>query len=49
MEYQIIDFHTHPFDISKRNLCHYKEGAHENSEGIKEKLLSLGVKKFVVL
>lgn len=45
MQYKIIDFHTHPYDIEKRNLCHFKEEVKESKEDVKNNLLKLGVEK----
>lgn len=45
MQYEIIDFHTHPFNDSATNICAYKEALGMTEEQIIEYLKGLGISK----
>lgn len=45
MSYEIIDFHTHPFDDSATNICAHKEWFDMSAENTVEYLKGLGISK----
>lgn len=45
MQYEIIDFHTHPFNDSATNICAYKESLDMSEEQTIEYLKGLGITK----
>ena len=45
MKYEIIDFHTHPFNDSATNICAHKEHLDMSAEGTVEYLKGLGVSR----
>lgn len=44
-QFEIIDFHTHPFDDCATNICNYKQYLDMPPENIVEYLKSLGISK----
>ena len=45
MEFEIIDFHTHPFLTSGTNICSHKDFCNMSAENTKKDLMNLGVSK----
>ena len=45
MQFEIIDFHTHPFLDDRTNVCAHKEYCDFSVEGTKEEFEKLGVSK----
>lgn len=45
MEFEIIDFHTHPFLTSGTNICSHKDFCNMSAENTKRDLMNLGVSK----
>ena len=45
MQFEIIDFHTHPFMDERTNICMHKEYCNMNIEGTKKVYEKLGVSK----
>lgn len=43
MEFEIIDFHTHPFKVPEENICRHKEYCDMSAENTPEYLKSLGI------
>lgn len=44
-EYEIIDFHTHPFMTSRTNICSHKEYCNMSADNTKEMLKGIGISK----
>ncbi len=45
LEYEIIDFHTHPFMSRRTNICAHTDYCNMSAENTKELLLGLGISK----
>ena len=45
MNFEIIDFHTHPFIERHNNICSYKDIIDMNAENSRKELESLGITK----
>ena len=45
MNYEIIDFHTHPFTTEENNICHHKEYCNMSVDNTVELFKTLGVSK----
>lgn len=46
MNYEIIDFHTHPFIHTENNFCHYKENMNMDYKTTLEDMESAGISMF---
>ncbi len=45
IEYEIIDFHTHPFMSDATNICSHKEYLHTDARGTEKLLRGIGITK----
>lgn len=45
MQYEVIDFHTHPFQNSQQNICQYQDGSGMSTQKTIEYLQSLGISR----
>lgn len=43
MKFEIIDFHTHPFETSEQNICKYKENCNMSIDNTVSTLQNLGI------
>ena len=46
MNFEILDFHTHPFLYPADNICRYKDHCHMSAEGIIPDLQAAGIDQF---
>ena len=45
MDFEIIDFHTHPFFEDRQNICPHREYCGMSAEGTRRTMEGLGISK----